>query len=501
MNSENYTNPRSGPDNPQESGTSYQYGPGQQSGPGQQYGWVPPTPRDPRDGTHGGRQFFDAMRRSGYFRSQSRWIGGVAGGLARRFNVDPLIARVIILVLCLATGLGAIAYAAAWILLPEERDGRIHAEEMIRGNFDGALIGAGILTLLGLGNLYPFVLRGAGLPWPFTLVFWLAFIALAIYLVQQIKEHRGQANPQGNWTPPAAAMPSQDNTAADTAAGTAASAAAETAAGSAAETAAGTATSSAADTKYQPYQSYESYESYQWNDRGTWQPPKPTKPLTKSPGAIQGAFLLGVILLTSMGLFIAERQGALASDVHVVGLIAGIALALCGLTVVFNGLRGWSSGSGGFIAILALIATMVSGMFMLPGFSGNHGHFRPFTDHSYTPTSIDEVTDGYSFGIGSVSLDLTDLPFDSLGVGDTPLVVDIEGGIGDLTIHVPSTIGVTATTDLGIGSISDPNQSSGGVGNSTIPFSNTIASQNGPVVLKLNIDMGVGDVSIVEEKP
>lgn len=481
MNSENYTNPRSGPDSSHGPGTNQQYG------PGQQYGWVPPTPRDPRDGTHGGRQFFDAMRRSGYFRSQSRWLGGVAGGLARRFNVDPLIARVIILVLCLATGLGAIAYAAAWVLLPEERDGRIHAEEMIRGNFDGALIGAGILTLLGLGNLYPFVLRGAGLPWPLTLVFWLAFIALAIYLVQQVKEHRGQTNPQGNWTPPAAAMPSQDNTAPETAAaGTAASSAADTAAGS------------AADTKYQPYQSYE---SYQWDDRSTWQPPKPTKPLTKSPGAIQGAFLLGVILLTSMGLFIAERQGALASDVHVVGLIAGIALALCGLAVVFNGLRGWSSGSGGFIAILALIATMVSGMFMLPGFSGNHGHFRPFTDHSFTPTSIDEVTDGYSFGIGSVSLDLTDLPFDSLGVGDTPLVVDIEGGIGDLTIRVPSTIGVTATTDLGIGSISDPNQSSGGVGNSTIPFSNTIASQNGPVVLKLNIDMGVGDVSIVEEKP
>ena len=49
-------------------------------------------------------------------------LAGVCGGLARYFNVDPVLVRVVAVVLA-AMGPGLVAYAAAWILIPSEDPG------------------------------------------------------------------------------------------------------------------------------------------------------------------------------------------------------------------------------------------------------------------------------------------------------------------------------------------------------------------------------------------
>ena len=49
-----------------------------------------------------------------------RKVAGVAGGLARHLDIDPLILRVAFVVLSLFGGAGLIVYAACWILLPED---------------------------------------------------------------------------------------------------------------------------------------------------------------------------------------------------------------------------------------------------------------------------------------------------------------------------------------------------------------------------------------------
>src|SRR5687767_846132 len=51
--------------------------------------------------------------------SSDRWIGGVAGGLARYFNIDVRLMRIITFVLCL-TGAGLLAYILLWIFAPLE---------------------------------------------------------------------------------------------------------------------------------------------------------------------------------------------------------------------------------------------------------------------------------------------------------------------------------------------------------------------------------------------
>jgi phage shock protein C len=47
-------------------------------------------------------------------------IAGVCGGVGEYFNVDPVIIRIIMLILVLGAGTGVVAYLIAWLVIPEE---------------------------------------------------------------------------------------------------------------------------------------------------------------------------------------------------------------------------------------------------------------------------------------------------------------------------------------------------------------------------------------------
>lgn len=49
-----------------------------------------------------------------------RMVAGVAAGLARYLDVDPVLVRIAIVVLAFLGGMGVLVYAAAWLLMPEE---------------------------------------------------------------------------------------------------------------------------------------------------------------------------------------------------------------------------------------------------------------------------------------------------------------------------------------------------------------------------------------------
>lgn len=59
------------------------------------------------------------------FRSRSeRVLGGVCGGLAAYFDVDPVLVRLVWIVVSLASiGAGVIAYVIFWAVVPEEPSG------------------------------------------------------------------------------------------------------------------------------------------------------------------------------------------------------------------------------------------------------------------------------------------------------------------------------------------------------------------------------------------
>ncbi len=55
-----------------------------------------------------------------YRSRKDRKIAGVCGGLAAYFGIDPVIIRIVWIVLVLGVGVGLIAYLICWIAIPLE---------------------------------------------------------------------------------------------------------------------------------------------------------------------------------------------------------------------------------------------------------------------------------------------------------------------------------------------------------------------------------------------
>ncbi|MEX0428384.1 PspC domain-containing protein [Nocardioides sp. DS6] len=51
---------------------------------------------------------------------QGRWIAGVCAGIARRYDLDPTVVRIIAVLSCLLPGPQFIAYLVLWILMPAD---------------------------------------------------------------------------------------------------------------------------------------------------------------------------------------------------------------------------------------------------------------------------------------------------------------------------------------------------------------------------------------------
>src|SRR5690349_23290235 len=86
-----------------------------------------------------------------YRSRDERVIGGVCGGLAEYFGIDPLIVRIIAVGLVFAGGAGFLAYFAAWLLVPEA-DG----DSVADGNGRLATIAGTVLLVLAIGTVLPF---------------------------------------------------------------------------------------------------------------------------------------------------------------------------------------------------------------------------------------------------------------------------------------------------------------------------------------------------------
>jgi phage shock protein PspC (stress-responsive transcriptional regulator) len=62
---------------------------------------------------------------------EGRMVGGVALGLGRYFDVDPVIFRIVFAVLAVFGGAGLVLYAAGWLLMPEEGSPASHLDDFV----------------------------------------------------------------------------------------------------------------------------------------------------------------------------------------------------------------------------------------------------------------------------------------------------------------------------------------------------------------------------------
>lgn len=452
---------------------------GPQPGPGpsyQQYG----RPRSGRQGDST-RRFFDSLRGSGLMRTNERWIAGVAGGVAYRFGLDPVLVRCVWVVLSIFAGVGLVLYGVAWALLPEESDGRIHLEEALSGRFNAGLAGAIGTTIVGmstLGNgLIPsWYINLWGLPGiaaPVWSLFWLGLTVLAvIFAVRLVQNRRGVRNtapaPQGHqpWqTTQHGAEQSPGNHPGDQT-GQAAPGAFPSATGSpsASDSSAFSPADSGAPAFNRPANG-PSWQNRSYRQHPPYQPapmpPRPLRPRRPGPGSSTSLAILGLGLLTGAGIWYAtatHRVGLLQGQF----ILIGVLVALLGAGILISGLRrrhgGWMTVLGWpalFIMAIPALATAS----VVPS-SLAHMPFKDLTDSATFASSTvtwKELASSASGGsvtrskdVGDLTLDLRGMPAEEASRLST---ITAHLDVGTLRIKTDTNQRVTVKTDVDMGAI------------------------------------------------
>ncbi len=110
------------------------------------------------------------LRRS----SSDRRIAGVAGGIARHLDIDPLVVRVTLVVLVFFGGSGLLVYAACWLLVPSDDTGEAVVRLDARSRSIALLVAGALAALSLLGDS----LGGWGFPWPVAVLGLLVLVYL-----------------------------------------------------------------------------------------------------------------------------------------------------------------------------------------------------------------------------------------------------------------------------------------------------------------------------------
>lgn len=487
-------------------------------------GPVPPAGATPPAGDkpYPATGFFSQLRGIGLYRSDERWVGGVAGGVAARFGLDPLLVRGIFLATMLLGGFGLVVYAVAWALLPEERDGRIHMEGLTLGHPDIALLGALLMFVTGAS-------WGAW-GWPFMVpgwiqgLFWLGATILVVVLVATMLQRRRPpaprpAGPFGYGPNPAPyTAPARPYTgpsapyagayggapygaAAPYSPGPASSYAPPTGPGPAAPAAAAAprvaspvppaSTWSAPPPAPAPYR----YAAAPPPAPVATQPPRPPRPRRQGPGATTVGVSVALSLFVVAGALIAERGGWV--DRSTAGTAAALIVLIFGVAIIVSGLRGRRGGVLGLLAILAAVVALPLAVGSRDGLNpwivDNNGVHVTTTQGTTTITDRATAADGFRMGFGDATVDLTAVP---LLTGDR-LTVPIDVSAGNLVIRVPRGAQVAAQTNIGAGQVTwhvaGDDSSTSGVGRR-----DSLGVPADQATLLLQIRIGAGDVTVEE---
>ena len=165
----------------------------------------PEAPADPgpHDQPDGPRVTRDEIRDLARLRRSrdDRKIAGVAGGLARHFDIDPLIPRVVLVVLAFFGGAGLLLYGVIWLIVPSDGadDATVRLDDRSRTVALGVV---GVLAaLLLIGDSF----GGWGFPWP---IFVVGAVVLVVMLARGREPRVHPLLKQGAYpTPPAYAGP------------------------------------------------------------------------------------------------------------------------------------------------------------------------------------------------------------------------------------------------------------------------------------------------------
>ncbi|KRE43871.1 PspC domain-containing protein [Knoellia sp. Soil729] len=351
------------------------------------------TPHPAETAQSQGSKFWDDILAVGVRRDRSRqWFGGVCAGIARRFDIDPVLVRAAAIALALFGGFGIVAYIVAWLLLPDE-NGRIMARDALDRDGRTESGGAIALTVFGLLVIAAIVFGDNG----FLIGWGIVPVAIIGWLVWRHQQGRDGATASA-WQPAAQDGPAGPNVYA------ASSAPASTA-------------PTGASAPYAPVAPAAPAAAHApgGSSTGGWQPPPappvppharlplapppPPRPRRRRAGFAGFALALGAgVVGYGAGLMLDGPLGFSGSRELFAGVIALGAASLATLVIGLMGRR----------SILSSILVLILGLGTVAAAAGEDTWGSGQGTRTWTPTLSSTVT-RYELGAGETTLDLRSL--------------------------------------------------------------------------------------------
>lgn len=446
-----------------------------------------------------------------------RVVAGVCGGLGRHLDIDPVVFRVVVAVLCLSGGLGLFLYGLAWLIIPAEGSRRTEMQRVLTGHVDAQSIGAVLLTVIGTGVFFSWMDRGDHL-FPLLLLAALMYLAL-----RYDPERRGQQDDQRPRRPERPRGP-YDRYPVDREELRAwreqwrrqwheqrrqfrqewAERREEM------RQAAHSPTGYRWDPRHperNPYAPYDAPTPPPGTTRAWWQredlpqgdplrkpaatapvaePPPPPLPPHHPPYRREGGFLgpLAFVLSLGAGAAVWAAAGGERGDVRLTTVLAAV-LLVQGLALLVASRRGRVRGLV-LPALLVTLALAAAGTSDLP--------LRASTgDRTWAPAAASQVQPVYSLGAGNARLDLS-----AVDPGGATVATRVRLGAGELVVTVPDDVRLQISAHSAAGDIRLPDTPhTGGLGNERKADLPPLRGTESKGTITLDLEVGLGDVRVV----
>ncbi len=335
-------------------------------------------------------------------------VAGVAEGLSRHLDIDPLLIRIIFGALTVFGGTGIVLYLIAWLTIPSDDAYDSPASGALRQDPERVIVAglslaavAGAVTLLGaIGFATP-------RPWPVITVSLLALVLFALF-----SRRGGQTRPSlPQPTPYAGVVPGGRPGTADTTDDATATATAPVV----------TPDERAAEVSAWWQRAGDSGSS---TPSGHFTPPVPPPPLPRGPRPRSRLtpLALALMILTLGGIWFVDAAGA---DVHP-SVYPGSVLAITAAALL---LGSWY-GRAKLLIPIGLLSALVTAGFIVVGTG-------PYGERVYTPTTAAAVQSRYEHGAGRLVLNLDEVR-DIANLDGRSIVVDSH--VGQVQVIVPTSV-------------------------------------------------------------
>lgn len=374
-----------------------------------------------------------------------RALGGVAEGLSRHFDIDPIIVRVTFAALTLFGGAGIILYIALWLTVPTEGSphsfvsGRLH-----RDPHAWVTIGLGVGGVLAIAALLGSI--SWAVPHPFPLFLIVLVLAFGYIALNRRSDSRYVAPPP----PPSGSFPASSAYPATPSSEAATTAVAMSAAGVTGVTGSTDVTEATDVTARIPVGASSALPpttaTAAWWQRGDQPPTRPYAPLTpppppppQRPKSHLFALTMATIAFALAGLWIVD--GTTSYDVSP-AVYPGTAVGIIAAALLIGT---WWGRSRGLIAV-GLFAAVLTTAAAIAG-PGPYGYAVE------RPRLAADLASSYDLGVGRLDVHLEQIADREDLEGHT---VHIEARFGRVTLLIPSTVAVTLDATVDHGSIDGP---------------------------------------------